>query len=69
MESYGYIFYASKYEFRSTDISVYNSAEIKGQNPNFNDYDYVISLKEDENILPILKNNGIDKYEPVIKLN
>lgn len=69
VESSGYIFYASKYEFRSTDISVYNSAEIQGQNPNFNDYDYVISLKEDENILPILKNNGIDKYEPVIKLN
>ncbi len=68
IENSSYIFYASRYEFRTNNISVYNSEEIKNQNLDFNNYDYIISLEKDSTILSVLKDHGINKYQEVIKL-
>ena len=68
IENSSYIFYAIRYEFRTNNISVYNSEEIKNQNLDFNNYDYIISLEKDSTILSVLKDHGINKYQEVIKL-
>lgn len=68
-ESTDYTFYVSKYEFRSINIKVYNYDSIDDEKINLDEFDYLISLNDDERIESLLQENGINKYKDVIELN